>query len=243
MNLNDLFLPKWIKGLTIVFLLGVTVAAGFHLVSRYYQNRITENEREADRLRQEARDAYASAIQYKSVADGLKKDLDKANKKLAKLEHASDQIKIPPSPGPAPAIQQIVSDLQKNGFELVLKPSSGIKPAVFGVTEPDAKLMWTNTMQALRIPAFEAKIQAQQNYISGLVDAKRLAEDYAASRAKQAEQATKASDTYKQEADTLRMVVSDSKKALAAERRKKIVYSIGAAATGYLAGRQLTRAN
>ena len=224
----------------MVVLLGASVAVGLHLVTRYYQNQITEKEKKAAELRAKAEQAEHQRDLANKEAERLKIDLGKANKKLAKLESAANQIQIPPSPGPAPATKQIITDLQKNSFELVLKPSSMIKPAVFGVTESDAQKMWQNSMQALRVPPLELKIAAQQNYINGLVDAKKLAEDYAASRTKEANAATEAANTYKQEADTLKIVVSDSKKALAAERKKKIVYGLGGLAAGYFIKRELT---
>ena len=243
MTLSNFVLPKPIKWITLAVLLGVTVGTGLHLVGRYYQTQIAEKQKEADRLRGEADVARKDAIAIKAKADSMRVDLDKANKRLAKLQSAVDQIQIPPSPGPAPATKQIVLDLQKNGYELVLKPSSMIKPAIFGITQNDAKLMWGNSLQALRVPQLELKLTAQQNLITGLVDAKKLAEDYAATRSTQADAAYSAADSYKKEADTLQVIVKDSQKALAAERKKKILYAIGGAATMYLVDRGLSHVN
>ena len=222
-----------LKGAILVVLLGASVSAGLTLVSRYNLHQASEKLQKADELRKQADEARADAAAAHAVAEDYKKQLVKANKDLAKLREANDAVHVLPPPGPVPTKKkQLIADLQANGFELVLKPSTTAS-AYFGVTEKDAGLMWTNTMQALRIPSLEMKIQTQNNLIGGLVDAKNIATAYAAQRTLEADSYHKAADTSKREADALRVAVTDTQKALKAERKKRLLYSIGALAAGY----------
>ncbi len=226
-------LTKPVKALALVSILGVPVSAGLTLVSRYNLHQANEKMREADGLRKQAEEARADAAAAHAVAEDYKKQLVKANKDLAKLREVNDAVHVLPAPGPVPAKKkQLVADLQANGFELVLKPSTTAS-AYFGVTEKDAGLMWTNTMQALRVPSLEMKIQTQNNLIGGLVDAKNIATAYAAQRTLEADGYHKAADASRNEADSLRVVVKDTQEALKAERKKRLLYSIGALAAGY----------
>lgn len=233
-------LLKPYKGIIIVLLLGVCVPAGLVLRSRYLLNQATQHEVEAERLRGEADGAFKEAIRLKEFADKLSVDLQKANAKLEKLQTAVDKIQVPPKPGPAPEQkQQLIADLQAMGLELVVKPSTTIAPSLVGITERDGKAIWGWGKENLRVPFLEQKVEAQGNLIAGLEKTKTLAEKLAEARTKEADLAFKSADLHKQEANNLRVVVDAGKKALANEKRKRILYGVGAVATGYVVGKKL----
>lgn len=222
------------KWTILVVFLGVSVAGALTLRSRYLLNQANQHELEANRQREEAQQAWKEAFRLKQYADTLKVQLDKADAKLAKLQTAVDKIQIPPKPGPAPEQkQQLITDLRGMGLELVVKPSTTIAPSLVGITESDGKTIWGWGKENLRVPFLEQKIEAQGNLITGLGKAKDLAENLADSRSKQADAFEKSADLHQKEADSLRVVVVDTKRALATEKKKRILYSVGAAALGY----------
>ena len=241
MLLSNLILPRWVKGVSIVVLLGVAVGVGLKIYVSHQVAEANELKKEAARLREEAKSLRSEAQEAHSAAEDYKKQLVKANKDLAKLRAANDAVHVLPAPGPVPQKkQQLITDLQENGFELVLKPSSQIAPAYFGVTEADAGKMWENSMQALRIPSLELKIKTQNDLIGGLVDAKNIATAYAAQRTLEADAYHKAADTYQKESDLNAESAKWMEKAYKAERKKKLLYLVGGAAAGYFVERQLT---
>lgn len=227
-------LLKPYKWTILLVLLGVTVAGGLTLRSRYLLKQASIHEAEADRLRVEAQASWKEAYRLKEYADTLKVQLDKADTKLAKLQTAVDKIQIPPKPGPAPEQkQQLLADLKGMGLELVTRPSAMVAPSIAGITEADGKAIWGWGKENLRVPALEQKIEAQSNLITGLNKSKDLAEKLADSRTKQADAFQQSAELHQKEADSLRVVVSDTRKALATERKKRILYSVGAAALTY----------
>lgn len=234
-------LKEYISGLLrpykwtiLVVLLGVSVAGALTLRSRYLLGQASQHELEASRQREEAQQAWEEAFRLKEYADTLKVQLDKADAKLAKLQTAVDKIQVPPKPGPAPEQkQQLISELKGMGLELVVKPSTTISPSLAGITEGDGKTIWGWGKENLRVPFLEQKIEAQGSLITGLGKAKDLAEKLADSRSKQADAFEKSANLHQKEADSLRVVVVDTKKALATEKKKRILYSVGAAALGY----------
>lgn len=226
------------KWTILVVFLGVSVAGALTLRSRYLLGQASQHELEANRQREEAQQAWKEAFRLKEYADTLKVQLDKADAKLAKLQTAVDKIQVPPKPGPAPEQkQQLISELKGMGLELVVKPSTTISPSLAGITEGDGKTIWGWGKENLRVPFLEQKIEAQGNLITGLGKAKDLAEKLADSRSKQANAFEKSADLHQKEADSLRAVVVDTKKALATEKKKRILYSVGAAALGYAAAK------
>jgi hypothetical protein len=127
------------------------------------------------------------------------------------------------------------------GLELVVKPSTTISPSLVGITDSDGKTIWGWGKENLRVPFLEQKIEAQGSLIAGLGKAKDLAEKLADSRTKQADAFEKSADLHQKEADNLRVVVDDTQKALKAEKKKRILYTIGAAAGGYFLHRELVK--
>lgn len=231
-----------LKSVFLISLLGVSVTAGLAVYSRHQLKQASQKEQEADRLRLEAQAAWKEAFRLKDYADSLKVALDKADAKLTKLQAAVDKIQVPPAPGPAPEQkQQLISDLKSMGLELVVKPSTMIAPSLVGITEGDGKTVWTWGQNSLRIPFFEQKIKAQTELINGLNKSKDLAEQLADSRAKQADAFEQSADLHRREADNLRIVVTDTKKALSAEKKKRLLYSVGALASGYFVHKELVR--
>lgn len=230
------------KWLIIGSFTGVIVASGLTVYTRRKLEIAHEKEVLADQYRKEGQAAWKESFRLKEYADKLQIDLQKANAKIDKLQAAVDKIKVPPKPGPAPEDKkQLIADLQGLGLELVVKPSTMIAPALVGITERDGKAVWTWGKESLRVPFLEQKIDAQQNLVTGLTKAKDIAERLADSRSKQAEASDKAATAYQKEADNIRVALDDTKKAMKAERKKKVLYLIGGVAAGYAAERAIHR--
>lgn len=235
-------LTKAAKGTIIVVLLGVTVSASLAVYSRHKLNQAHEREVIADKLREDGQKALAEAKTLRDKADGLAAQLARADAKLEKLQAAVDKIKVPDKPGPAPEQkQQLIADLQAMGLELVVKPSTTIAPSLVGITERDGKTIWGWGKENLRVPFLEQKIVKQEDLIKGLDKAKTLAESLAEARSKQADASLKAAESFQGEATNIRVALDDTKKALAAEKHKRRLYAIGAAAGGYFIGKQLAK--
>jgi hypothetical protein len=235
-------LLKPYKYTIMLVLLGVIVTGSLTVYSRRKLQDATVHEQEANRQRAEAQVAWNEASKLKQYADTLKVQLDKADAKLIKLQAAVDKIQVPPKPGPAPEQkQQLIADLKGMGLELVVKPSTTISPSLVGITDSDGKTIWGWGKENLRVPFLEQKIEAQGSLIAGLGKAKDLAEKLADSRTKQADAFEKSADLHQKEADNLRVVVDDTQKALKAEKKKRILYTIGAAAGGYFLHRELVK--
>jgi len=227
-------LTKTAKWTIIIVSFGVAVNGALSLVSRYQLNNATEKEREAERLRVLGTEAWKEAFVLKEYADKVSVDLKKANAKIDRLQAAVDKIPVPPQPGPPPeSKKQLVADLQSMGLQLVVKPSTMISPSLVGITEGDGKTIWGWGKQNLRVPFLEQKIVGYENLVGGLQKAKTIAETLAEARAKEADMALKAADTFKNEADLQKEVSASVKKALAYERKRKILYGIGGLAAGY----------
>ncbi len=231
-----------LKALIFVSLLGVLVAASLTVYSRYRLNQADAKEQEANRYRVEGDAAWKESFRLKEYADGIARDLVKANAKLDKLQTVVDKIIVPPKPGAAPVEKKIlIADLQAMGLILVVKPSTTIAPSLVGITEGDGKTIWGWGKENLRVPFLEQKIDAQTNLIVGLDKAKTLAEKLANARAEQAGSLQATAEIRLKEADSLRVVVTDVRKALVAERKKKVLYGIGALAGGYFLHKELAR--
>lgn len=230
------------KTVFLMSALGVSLAAGLTLTARYYMHEATKKEQLANQLRDQAAAAKQDALAKAALAADLQTKLDKANGKVSKLQAELDKIKVPPKPGPAPEDKkQLIADLQGLGLELVVKPSTMIAPALVGITERDGKTVWTWGKESLRVPFLEQKIDAQQNLVTGLTKAKDIAEKLADSRSKQADASDKAATAYQKEADNIRIALDDTKKAMKAERKKKLLYLAGGALAGYATSRAIHR--
>ncbi len=230
------------KTVFLVSLLGVSLAAGLTLTARYYMHEATKKEQLANQLRDQAAAAKQDALAKAAIAADLQVKLDKANGKVSKLQAELDKIKVPPQPGPAPEQkQQLISDLKGMGLELVIKPSTTIAPSLAGITESDGKTIWGWGKQNLRIPFLEHKIEAQGNLIAGLDKAKGLAEKLAETRGKEADSALQAADKFQKDADLQREIAADLKKAYSAEKKKRLLYTIGAGVGGYFLHKELVK--
>ncbi len=231
-----------LKALMFVSLLGVLMAAYLTVSSRYRLNQADAKEQQANLYRVEGDSAWKEAFRLKDYADGIAKDLAKANAKLDKLQTVVDKIQVPPKPGAAPEQKKVlIADLQAMGLTLVVKPSTTISPSLVGITESDGKTVWGWGKENLRVPFLEQKIDAQVNLITGLDKAKTLAEKLADARAEQAGSFQATAEVRLKEADSLRVVVTDVRKALSAERKKKVLYGIGALAGGYFIGKHVAK--
>jgi hypothetical protein len=235
-------LTKTAKWTILVVSLGVVMNGALALVSRYQLNNATKTKQEAERLRVLGTEAWKESFKLKEYADKVTLDLKKANAKIDKLQAAVDKINVPPKPGPAPeSSKQLVSDLQGMGLELVVKPSTTITPSLVGITIGDGKMIWGWGKENLRVPALEQKIEGYANLVAGLQKAKTLAETLADARAKEADSALKAADSFKHEADLQKEVAVKVRKALAAEQKRKILYGIGGLAAGYYTHKLITK--
>jgi hypothetical protein len=242
--INEYFaaLTRPAKTVFLVSALGVSLAAGLTLTARYYMHEATKKEQIANQLRDQATAAKQDALAKAALAADLQTKLDKANGKVTKLQAELDKIKIPPQPGPAPEQkQQLIADLKGMGLELVVKPSTTIAPSLAGITESDGKTIWGWGKENLRVPFLEQKIEAQGNLISGLDKAKGLAEKLAETRGKEADSALQAADKFQKDADLQREIAADLKKAYSAEKKKRILYSVGAAIGGFYLHKELTK--
>ena len=218
------------------------MAGSLTLYSRHMLSAATAKEKRANELHGQYELLQKEAADLKKIGDGLAADLKKSDVKVAKLQAIVDKIKVPEKPGPAPeSKKQLVADLQGMGLELVVKPSTTIAPSLVGITESDGKAIWGWGKENLRVPFLEQKIGALTDYSAGLEKAKGVAENLADLRTKEADVALKSADKANQEAIVMREVAADVKKALAAEKKKRILYTVGAAAGGYFVGKQLTR--
>ena len=222
--------------------LGVCMAVGYTVSSRYHIHEATKKDQIANQLRNEGLALKQQVATLHSQAADLQTKLDKANGKVSKLQAELDKIKVPPQPGPAPEQkQQLISDLKGMGLELVVKPSTTIAPSLVGITEGDGKTIWGWGKQNLRVPFLEQKIEAQGNLIVGLDKAKGLAEKLAETRGKEADSALQAADKFQKDADLQREIASDLKKAYSAEKKKRILYTAGAFVGGYFIHRELVK--
>lgn len=235
-------LTKATKSAFYLFILGVVVAGSLTLYSRHMLSQATEKEKKANELHGQYELLQKEAADLKKIGDGLAADLKKADVKVAKLQAIVDKIKVPEKPGPAPAEKKrLLDDLRGMGLELVVKPSTTIAPSLVGITGRDGQAIWGWGKENLRVPFLEQKIDALTNYSAGLEKAKGVAEKLADSRTKEADVALKSADKANQEAVMMREVAEDVKKALAAEKKRKYLYMVGAAAGGYFVGKQLTK--
>ena len=230
------------KTVFLMSALGVALAAGLTLTARYYMHEATKKEQLANQLRDQAAAAKQDALAKAALAADLQTKLDKANGKVSKLQAELDKIKVPPHPGPAPEQkQQLIADLRGMGLELVVKPSTTIAPSLVGITERDGKSIWGWGQENLRVPFLEQKIEALTDYSGQVVKAKDLAEKLADTRSKQADAAMQAADKFEKDADLQREIAADMKKAYSAEKKKRLLYTIGAGVGGYFIHKELVK--
>lgn len=226
------------KGLILVFLLGVTVAVGYKVYGSYQLRLAHKNEQIANELRDQARVAMSQALGFKAQADDLAGKLAKSDAKVSKLQDEISKIKIPPRETVAPAnVKLTLEELQAMGLSLVIKPSMTVAPSVAGITADDAAKVWFWGKDALRVPTLELALGKETELAKQLDKSRGVAEKIADTRNKEAESALASSDLHSKEADSLRLAVEETKKALVAERRKKLLYTIGALGLGYVVAR------
>lgn len=227
---------KWlIIGVLAFALLGV----GLKVYTSSKLSEANEKIRIAEQYRAEgmAIRKEAEAIRHESLK--IASDLNKANAKLARLQSIVDGIKIPPKPTELPATTaQTLAELRGMGLELPDKPSLRVAPSVAGFTADDAGKVWYWGKEAIRVPALELKIEKQGDLVKGLEKAKTLAELLVESRTQEADKWHEAADKHIQEAGAIKSALTDTQKALKAERKKKILYAVGASALTYAVSRR-----
>ena len=217
---------KWVIITLLVFILS-GVAVKMYLSSRLKQAQA--HQEQAEKLKLIADLATKDAEKYKLQASRLQDALTKANTKLTKLQAAVDKVVVPPAPTQVPAVKDALNDLQKMGLELVFKPSVSVKPSVAGITADDTQKVWLWGQQAARVPMLELKIEKQDDLIKGLDKAKTLAESLAETKTAEAGAYELAAEKRQQEALALQDALTDTQKALKAERKMKVYYAVGAA--------------
>ena len=225
---------KWCILVVLVVISGVSVK--LYVSSRLKQASALMEQ--ANECRAFAEVATRDAEKYKSQANRLQDSLDKANAKLAKLQAALDAVVVPPAPTSVPAVQSAIVDLGAMGLELIQKPSVTVAPSVAGITGEGVQKVWYWGQQASRVPQLELKVGLQGDMIKGLDKAKTIAESLAEARAKEAASWEDASTAHQKEALALRGSLTDTQKALKAERKLKVYYALGAAALTYAASRR-----
>ena len=232
-------LVGWKKWLILVVLLGVAMAVGYKVYGSYRLRLAHEQDIIAAQFRTQADVAKSEVDRYKKDAELLTAKLAKASDKAAKLQAQIDKIIIPPSPTEVPpTTKQTLAELNNMGLALVLKPSVMVTPSVAGITAQDANRVWFWGKEALRVPGLELKLEKTTDLVSVLNKNVDTANQVIDLRTKEADAALKAADAHRQEADALRKAENDVKSALAAERKKKILYSVGAFGLGYLVTRK-----
>jgi len=224
------------KSAILLVLMGAIVAVSLIAYSSHKLKLAHQNEALADQYRQEATVARAEAEKFKTQAEDLTVKLAKANDRVNKLQTAVDKIVVPPKPSEVPpTVKETLDQLSSMGLQMVFKPSTMIAPSVAGITGQDASKVWLWGKEAMRVPSLEMKLEKTADLAKGLDKARGLAESIADSREKEAVAWHKAADLHQTEAGSLRVAVNNTKSALAAERKKKYLYSIGAFALGYVA--------
>lgn len=232
-------LAKPYSGVIIGVLLFMSIGVGLKIYVSHHIKAAQVALQTADKFRAEADSARADAEKLRVQSATTQVALDKANAKLVKLQAAVDKIKIPPAPVEPPASTgATLVELRAMGLELVLKPSTQLAPAVAGFTGQDVTAVWFWGKQAMRIPSLEAKVDKQTDLIAGLNKAKSLSDTMAELRTAEADGWHKAADKKADEALALRVAVTDTQKALKAERKMKYLYAFGASVLTYAVTRK-----
>ena len=230
----------WVKkGITLLVLLGVMMVVGYKAYGYYQLKLAHKNEQVANELRDQAKAAITQATAFKAQADDLVTKLAKSNAKVAKLEAERAKIVIPEKPVIAPStVKLTLEELQKMGLSLVIKPSTQLAPSVAGITGEDASKVWFWGKEAIRVPALESALSAETDLAGALDKSLGVATKLADTRTKEADAAFNAANLSQKEAVAIRSALDDTKKALVAEQRKKLLYSIGALGLGYVVARR-----
>ena len=214
------------------------MAVGLSVYSSYKLRMVHQLEAQADLFRAQALALRSEADGFKVKADILEGKLEKANTKVAKLQAEVDKIVVPPAPEEAPkTVKETLVELNNMGLVLVRKPSVLVAPCVIGLTADDTVKVWFWGKDALRVPSLELKLEKTTDLAKGLDKAKGLAESLAEMKGKESEAWHKAADKHLEEADALKVAVADTKSALAAQKKRTILVSVGAFALGYLVKR------
>ena len=228
---------RW-KYLIIVILLGVGMAVGLRVYSRHKLELAHQQEILAVQFKSQAQEALAEADKHKKVAEDLTIKLNKATEKVAKLQAQIDKIVILPSPTEVPpTTKDTLADLQKMGLNLVIKPSLAVAPSVAGITSQDATKAWFWGQEALRVPGLELKLEKTTELVGVLNKNIGVSNSVIEARTKEADAALKSAERGQRQADALDAALSDTKKAMAADKKKLILYPLAAFGLGYLARR------
>ena len=231
-------LVSWKKWLIIVVLLGVSVAVGLKVYSRYKLELAHQQEVLASGFKAQAEAALAEADKHKKIAEDLTIKLNKATEKATKLQAQIDKITTLPSPTAVPpTTKDTLADLKKMGLELVIKPSMTVAPSVAGITAQDANKAWFWGQEALRVPGLELKLEKTTELVGVLNKNIGVANSVIEARTKEADAALKAADRGQKQADALDSALTDTKKAMAVDKKKLILYPLAAFGLGYLARR------
>ena len=153
------------------------------------------------------------------------------------MQAALDKIVVPNPPAEVPGSAQAIKELGDMGLDLVVKPSVTVT-TVAGITSDGVVQVWYWGKQASRVPFLEAKVEKQGDLIKGLDKAKTLAESLAEAKTGEAGSWEEAAHQREKEALALRGSLTDTQKALKAERKMKVYYAVGAAALTYAVSRR-----
>lgn len=236
-RLNDLAQPwRWV-------ILGVLIFCGVGYGLKVYTKSRLEaaslHEQRAQKFRDEAMEHRRQAALLSDQATKMMAELSRENEKIAAMKDELSKIVVPPKPGPPPAnTGQLLSDLQGLGLQLVVKPSMQVRPSIAGITAEDGGKIWTWGHEALRIPSLELQVSKQKSLIEQMDERQKTADAAIDLRTKQADASLQAADAHQKEAEQMKAVAEDLKKAMKAERRKKILYAVGGLVGGYALSRR-----
>lgn len=227
---------KWIIIGVLAFLL---TGVGLKVYSSHMLKEASELKLQVEFLKGQESKARADAEALKIKADKLADSYAKANTKIERLQAALDKIKVPDGPTEYPAsVGATLEDLRKMGLVLVIKPSLTVKPSVAGFTAEDAGIVWYWGKQSIRVPFLEQKLEATNDLVAGLGKAKTICESLVDTKTKEADAWMVAADTAKKEVTVIEQALGNTEKALKAERKKKILYGIGAGVLTYAVTRR-----
>lgn len=232
-------LDRWKKWAILSVLALLLTGVSLRVYKAVVLKKASEAMELANKYRDEAVELRRQAEALRGLSAKAQSDLDKANKKISKLQTQLNGIVVPPKPDALPAtVAETMSDLRKMGLELPAPPSLRTSNSISGFTVDDAGKVWYWGKEAIRVPSLELKIEKLTEITKALEKGKDSAEELANFRTREADKWHEVADKKEEEAVALRDTVKETQKALKAEQKRKYLYAIGAGVLGYVVAKK-----